>query len=59
MDGDKKLTHNDWGEAWVFCEDCMGRLYSTDGYEDYTVPCPDIEECKEEQRKKDNYRYYR
>lgn len=36
------------GEAWMYCEDCMSKLYSFDGNRDRTMRCPHPQKCSEE-----------
>ena len=43
-----KPHHNDWGEAWVYCTQCMAKLYSTDGNNDYAINCPHEKKCRDE-----------
>ena len=38
------------GEAWVWCNDCNSKLYSTDGDKDIVVNCPHKSKCKEENK---------
>lgn len=33
------------GEAWMFCRDCGGKLYSFDGHKDAAISCPTKNEC--------------
>jgi hypothetical protein len=42
----------DYGEAWMWCSDCGGKLYSFDGNEDKNIKCPTKKECQEENSKK-------
>jgi len=44
----EKPTRLDLGEAWMWCKDCMAKLYSFDGYEDKSRPCPHPDKCAEE-----------
>ncbi len=48
MDKAKKLTRLQLGHAWMFCSDCMARLYSFDGYEDQCRECPTKQKCEDE-----------
>lgn len=41
-------TRLELGEAWMWCRGCMAKLYSFDGYEDKSRPCPDPQKCQEE-----------
>ena len=36
------------GEAWMYCSDCMCKLYSFDGNMDQSGPCPTKQKCEEE-----------
>jgi len=40
------------GEAYMYCSDCMAKLYSFDGNEDKSRHCPDPKKCKEENIKR-------
>lgn len=37
------------GNAHMLCEDCGGKLYDFDGFEDQSRPCPHPEKCRDEQ----------
>ena len=37
-----------YGEAWMWCSECMAKLYSFDGNEDQSRKCPHKEKCEEE-----------
>jgi len=36
------------GEAYMMCRDCGARLYSFDGEQDASCPCPNPKRCREE-----------
>lgn len=44
-----------FGEAWMWCKDCSGKLYSFDGTQDQSIPCPTKEQCKQEKERDDWY----
>jgi hypothetical protein len=44
------------GEAWMWCSDCMSKLYSFDGTEDSARKCPHPSKCEDDrQRTKRHY----
>lgn len=37
-----------YGEAWMWCHDCMSKLYSFDGKEDQSKSCPTAKKCRDQ-----------
>lgn len=51
------FTRLDLGEAWMWCSDCMNKLYSFDGSEDSSRKCPHPQKCAyDRNRTKNHYR---
>lgn len=51
------FTRLELGEAWMWCSDCMSKLYSFDGTEDSARKCPHPSKCEDDrQRTKSHYR---
>jgi hypothetical protein len=51
------FTRLELGEAWMWCSDCMSKLYSFDGTEDSARKCPHPSKCEDDrQRTKRHYR---
>lgn len=46
-----RLTRLDLGEAWMWCTECMSKLYSFDGHEDEYRPCPHPVNCEDAKAK--------
>jgi hypothetical protein len=46
-----KLFRLELGEAWMWCSDCMSKLYSFDGTEDDARKCPHPTKCEEDRRR--------
>lgn len=44
------MTRLEWGEAWMMCRDCNAKLYSFDGNQDQSIPCPHPQKCRDERR---------
>ena len=43
------------GEAWMWCSDCMSKLYSFDGTEDDARKCPHPSKCADDRRRLSNH----
>lgn len=49
------FTRLELGEAWMWCSDCMSKLYSFDGNEDSSRKCPHPKKCEDDRRKLSNH----
>lgn len=45
------FTRLELGEAWMWCSDCMSKLYSFDGNEDSSRKCPHPQKCADDHRR--------
>lgn len=43
------------GEAWMWCSDCMSKLYSFDGSEDSSRKCPHPPKCEDDRNRTKNH----
>lgn len=49
------FTRLELGESWMWCSDCMSKLYSFDGTEDGARKCPHPTKCEGDRRRLSNH----
>ncbi len=49
------FTRLELGEAWMWCSDCMSKLYSFDGKEDSARKCPNPSKCEDDRQRTKRY----